>query len=103
MRPTNGFRPNTAYRVTMLPGLVDLRGNVRKDDDDDRVLDGPTFPAFSIPGRVFDWAAQRPATGAYIEAISRDDTSVVYLAATDTAGQFDVGPLPRGHVHSCAR
>ncbi len=26
VRPKNGFRANTTYRVTMLPGLVDLRG-----------------------------------------------------------------------------
>ncbi|MGH2900459.1 MAG: hypothetical protein ACRDMZ_17420, partial [Solirubrobacteraceae bacterium] len=34
--------------------------------------------------------------GAYVEAITRSDTSIVYLAATDTSGQFDVGPLPNG-------
>ena len=96
VRPRNGFRPNTAYRVTMLPGLVDLRGNVRKDTRTILFSTGPTFPAYSILGRVFDWAAERPAVGAYVEAISRADTSVVYLAATDTAGQFDVGPLPQG-------
>ena len=96
VRPRNGFRPNTAYRITMLPGLVDLRGNVRKDTRTILFSTGATFPAYSILGRVFDWAAERPAIGAYVEAISRADTSVVYLAATDTAGQFDVGPLPQG-------
>jgi hypothetical protein len=96
VRPRNGFRPNTAYRITMLPGLVDLRGNVRKDTRTILFSTGPTFPAYSILGRVFDWAAERPAVGAYVEAISRADTSIVYLAATDTAGQFDVGPLPQG-------
>ena len=59
----------------MLPGLVDLRGNVRKDGDDDRVLDGRDVSAVSIHGRVFDWAAQRPVNGAYIEAILRTDTT----------------------------
>src|SRR5690606_6394599 len=28
IRPRRGFRANTAYRVTLLPGIVDLRGNV---------------------------------------------------------------------------
>ena len=97
VRPRNGFRPNTAYRITMLPGLVDLRGNVRKDSRSILFSTGATFPAFSILGRVFDWAAQRTSPGAYIEAILRTDTSVVYLAATDTSGQFDVGPLPAGN------
>jgi hypothetical protein len=96
IRPRNGFRPNTVYRITMLPGLVDLRGNVRKDTRTVLFSTGPGFPPFQIRGRVFDWATQRPAVGAYIEAISHPDTSVVYLAATDTSGQYDVGPLPAG-------
>ncbi|HET9730487.1 MAG: Ig-like domain-containing protein [Deltaproteobacteria bacterium] len=96
VRPPRGFRPNTAYRVTMLPGIADLRGNVRKVGASVLFSTGPTFPAFSIPGRVFDWAAQRVANGVYIEAISRADTNVVYLAASDSTGQFDLGPLDTG-------
>jgi hypothetical protein len=96
VRPQKGFRDNTAYRVTLLPGLADLRGNVRKVPKTVVFSTGPYFPQFAIRGRVFDWMAQRPAPGAYVEAILRTDTSVVYLAAADTAGQFDVGPLPGG-------
>jgi hypothetical protein len=96
VRPRNGFRPNTAYLITMLPGLVDLRGNVRKDTRTVLFSTGSTFPEFSIPGRVFDWATQRTATGAYLEAVLRTDTTVVYLASSDTSGQFDIGPLPAG-------
>lgn len=96
VRPRKGFRPNTAYRITLLPGLADLRGNVLKEQRTILFSTGPTFPAYSITGRVFDWAAERPAANAYIEAISRADTTIVYLAATDTSGQFDAGPLPQG-------
>jgi hypothetical protein len=96
VRSKNGFKPNTAYRVTMLPGLADLRGNVRKSTTTIVFSTGPVFPTLSITGIVFDWAAQRVVTGAYMEAVWRNDTSVVYLAATDTAGQFDIGPLPVG-------
>lgn len=96
VRPHGGFRPNTAYRITMLPGLADLRGNVRKDTRTLLFSTGPTFPRFSIPGRVFDWAAQRPAAGAYIEGIARGDTTLVYLAAADSTGEFDLGPLDTG-------
>ncbi|MDB4875755.1 MAG: hypothetical protein JWM41_2201 [Gemmatimonadetes bacterium] len=96
VRPRKGFRPNTAYRITMLPGLMDLRNNVRKDTRTIVFSTGPTFPPFKIIGRVFDWAAERPAIGAYVEAISRPDTNIVYVTATDTAGMFDVGPLPAG-------
>src|SRR6185437_8659371 len=64
VRPNKGFRPNTAYRVTMLPGLADLRGNVRKVGLTMLFSTGPTFPPFNIVGHVFDWAAQRAAVGA---------------------------------------
>jgi hypothetical protein len=80
----------------MLPGLADLRGNVRKDTRTVVFSTGPTFPRFSIPGRVFDWAQQRPAVGAYVEGIARRDTMLVYLAATDSVGEFDLGPLDTG-------
>jgi hypothetical protein len=96
VRPARGFRPNTAYRITMLPGIADLRGNVRHSGASVLFSTGASFPQFSIPGRVFDWAAQKVANGVYIEAISRADTSVVFLAATDSTGQFDVGPLDAG-------
>lgn len=96
VRPRKGFRANTAYRITMLPGLVDLRGNARKDMRTIVFSTGPTFPPFSILGRVFDWSAQRPAIGAYIEVTSRADTTRVYVATTDSVGQFDAGPLSAG-------
>jgi hypothetical protein len=96
VKPSRGFRPNTAYRVTMLPGIADLRGNVRHSGASILFSTGASFPRFSIPGRVFDWVAQKVANGVYIEAISRADTSVVYLGATDSTGQFDVGPLDAG-------
>jgi hypothetical protein len=96
VKPARGFRPNTTYRITMLPGIADLRGNVRRSATSILFSTGSTMPPYSIPGRVFDWAAEKPASGVYIEAISRADTNVVYLAATDSLGEFDVGPLEAG-------
>lgn len=96
VRPRNGFRPNTAYRVTLLPGLADLRGNVRKETTTILFSTGPGFPPYGIVGTVFDWAAERPAAGAYVEAILRSDTSLAYISATDTTGKFDLGPLDAG-------
>jgi hypothetical protein len=83
VRPKNGFRDNTAYRVTLLPGLADLRGNSRREPATVVFSTGATFPPFSIRGRVFDLAAQRPAPNAYIEAAVRGDTS----------GTFTLGPV----------
>jgi hypothetical protein len=96
VKPRKGFRANTTYRITLLPGLTDLRGNSKKDGMSILFSTGTGFPPFSILGRVFDWEAQRPVTGAYVEAISQNDTTLAWIAATDTSGQFDVGPLPEG-------
>jgi len=96
VRPEHGFRDSTAYRITMLPGIADLRGNVRKDGATLVFSTGPTFPTLGIVGIVFDWTGQAIANGAYVEAVAKRDTTIVYLAATDTSGQFDLGPLPAG-------
>lgn len=96
IRPEHGFRDSTAYRITMLPGIADLRGNVRKNGATLVFSTGPNFPTLGIVGTVFDWAAQSVARNAYVEAIAKRDTSVVYLTATDSTGLFDLGPLPAG-------
>jgi len=95
VRPRRSFRANTAYTVTLLPGLADLRGNVMPGGAQTVFSTGSNFPNFSIVGRIFDWAAERPAASALIKAISRPD-SVVYLAAADSMGQFNVGPFGPG-------
>lgn len=95
IRPTKGFRPNTAYQITKLPGLADIRGNVDTTRLSFIFSTGPRIPAFGIIGRVFDWAAEKPAAGAIVEAIARPD-SVVYITSTDTGGSYNVGPFPAG-------
>jgi hypothetical protein len=95
VRPRHGFRPNTAYAVTLLPGLADVRGNAMKEPVTTVFSTGTGFPRFGILGSIFDWAAERPANGALIEAISRPD-SVVFLAVSDSLGQFTLGPFGPG-------
>jgi len=73
VRPERGFRDSTAYRITMLPGIADLRGNVRKDGATLVFSTGPTFPTLGIVGTVFDWAGQAIAKGAYVEAVAKRD------------------------------
>lgn len=96
VRPARGFLPNTAYRITVLPGVADMRGNARHEPASILFSTGPTFPPYSILGVVFDWAGQAIAKGAYVEALSHPDTSIAYVATTDSAGNFEVGPLPAG-------
>ncbi|HEX6600769.1 MAG TPA: Ig-like domain-containing protein [Gemmatimonadaceae bacterium] len=94
VRPRNGFRPNTAYSVSMLPGLSDLRGNAMKSTAKVVFSTGPTIPAGVINGTVFDWAAERPAALALIQALTPDST--LYLDQADSVGNFAVKPLPPG-------
>jgi len=94
VRPRNGFRDNTAYTVTLLPGLTDLRGNVTRSGASVVFSTGPTIPPGRITGTVFDWVAERPAARALLQAVTPD--SVVYLAQADSLGRFTLGPLPNG-------
>jgi hypothetical protein len=94
VRPRDGFRENTAYTVSVLPGLGDLRGNVSRVGASVVFSTGPTIPPNRITGTVFDWVAERPASRALIQALTPD--SVLYLAQSDSAGHFTVGPLPAG-------
>jgi hypothetical protein len=94
VRPRAGWRPNTTYTVTLLPGVTDLRGNTSKESRTIVFSTGGAISPFTLRGRVFDWMAERPAPGAWIEAISRD--SVVYVTIADSTGAFTVGPLLAG-------
>ena len=94
VRPRHGFRPNTAYSITLLPGLSDLRSNTMKEGASVVFSTGPTIPTARITGIAFDWVGGQPAARALIEATTPD--SVVYLAQADSGGRFSVGPLPPG-------
>jgi hypothetical protein len=94
VRPTDGFRPNTAYSVSLLPGLSDLRGNSMKSGAKVVFSTGPTIPSGVISGTAFDWAAERPAPLALLQALTPDST--LYLDQADSLGNFAVRPLPPG-------
>ena len=94
VRPRRGFRDSTTYTVTLLPGLADLRDNVR---DSATVLVFSTGPARArnrIGGVVFDWVNGKPAARAIVEAISADST--VYYTIADSVGRFSIANLPIG-------
>ncbi len=92
--PKRGFRVGTAYTVTMLPGLQDLRNNVMKSGAKVVFSTGAVIPPHRITGIVFDWMTERTAPNVYIEAVTPD--SIVYLAQSDTSGKFEIGPLNQG-------
>ena len=94
VRPRRGWRPNTVYTVTMLPGLTDLRSNVRRQGARAIFSTGGAIPDTRISGIVFDWLAGRAAPAAAIEAISADST--VYVASADSTGRFELRNVPLG-------
>jgi len=95
VKPRNGWRPNTTYTVTLMPGLADLRGNVRTEGASLIFSTGPQIATSAVRGIVFDWVAGRVVPGAYVEAISHPD-SVVYVGTSDSSGTFIVRNIPPG-------
>lgn len=88
------WRPNTVYTVTLLPGLQDLRGNIRRQPATVVFSTGASLPDTRVTGVVFDWVAGRAAQGAIVEAITPD--SVTYVGASDSVGRFSLLHLPPG-------
>ncbi|HEU4642405.1 MAG TPA: Ig-like domain-containing protein, partial [Gemmatimonadaceae bacterium] len=90
------FLPNTAYTVTLLPGLADLRGNVRKEGTTIVFSTGPTIPSTRLTGIVFDWGAGRPLANAAVMAVARPDSDLRYVARADSNGRFALPALRPG-------
>lgn len=96
IRPRRGFRPNTAYRVTLLPGVVDLRGNAKPTGAEIVFSTGPSIPVGTVRGVFFDWAAGRHVPGARVELFLNADSSFRWVTAADSLGQFVVRDLAPG-------
>lgn len=95
VRPGRPMRPNTAYAITLLPGITDLNNNRMTAGRTVVVSTGPTIPRLVIQGRVFDWVSARVAPNARIEAMRLPD-SLPYVGVADSSGQFVLGPLDDG-------
>lgn len=95
VRPRGGFRPNTTYRVTMLPGLTDLDGNSDSSGFNLVFSTGESIATNTIRGRVFDWMAEKPVRNALVEAFVLPDSSR-YLAVSDSLGAYELPHMPTG-------
>lgn len=93
VRPRRGWRPNTAYTVTVLPGLSDLHGNAATRAFRTVFSTGEAIPTGVLRGVAFDWMAGRPAAGARIEAMTGTDTLLRWSIATDSTGRYTLGSL----------
>jgi hypothetical protein len=95
IRPRRGWRPNTTYVITQLPGVSDLRGNADTVEHQYIFSTGPSRAASFIRGQVFDWATGQAARRAYVEAIHLPD-SLTYGEYADSLGRFVVRYVPPG-------
>ena len=95
VHPREGWRPNTVYRIELLPGIVDLRNNRSQNGRVVTFTTGAPLPTDTLRGLVINWETRRPAPRAMIEAILLPD-SLPYRSATDSVGTFALGPLPPG-------
>ena len=95
VRPKDGWRPNTVYRIELLPGVADLRGNRSQSGRVITFTTGAPLPETTLRGVVVDWGTQRPQRLGLVEAVLLPD-SLVYRGLADSTGRFALGPLPRG-------
>lgn len=96
IEPRGGFRANTTYRVVLLPGLTDLRGNALKEQVDIVFSTGATLTEGVVSGVIFDWVAAKPAAGARVEVFAERDTTLRWTARADAQGRFAVRDLAAG-------
>lgn len=94
IRPRKPWRPNLAYTVTVLAGVEDLSANATKKPLQTVFSTGTAIPHGKVTGVVFDWGAQRVASGARVEATIGKDTLLKFLAVADSTGRFVLGTMP---------
>jgi len=95
VRPAEGWRPNQAYRIELLPGISDVRQNKSKARTVVTFTTGAPLPTDTLRGRIFDWKAGSLAPAALVEALLEPD-SLPYRALADSSGHFAFGPVPHG-------
>lgn len=96
VRPKAGWRPNTTYTVTILPGLADLAGNALRTPLHTVFSTGPTLANGTLSGLVFDWVGNKVAVGARVQATTGGDTLLRYVATVDSSGKYTLSHLPAG-------
>lgn len=96
IRPRGGFRPNTTYRVTVLPGIADLRGNILRERLSFAFSTGESVPEGVVDGVVFDWAAGAPAARARVELFLPADSTFRWVTTADSSGRFRLQNLAAG-------
>jgi hypothetical protein len=95
VEPREGWRPNTVYRIELLPGVGDLRQNRSREGRVITFTTGAPLPTAALRGTAYDWTTGQPARGAVVEAVPAAD-SFGYRTTADSSGRFELAPLPAG-------
>lgn len=95
VHPKEGWKPNRAYRIELLPGITDLRRNKLDTTAVLTFSTGGVMPTDTLRGLVIDWVSGRVARQALIELTLLPD-SLTYRTVADSGGRFAIGPLPHG-------
>ena len=95
VRPREGWRPNTVYRVQLLPGISDIRNNKGVAGGIVTFTTGAPVPDYTLRGKAYDWTTSQPLRAGLLQAVLEPD-SLVYKGITDSSGSYVFGPLPRG-------
>jgi Bacterial Ig-like domain len=96
IRPRGGWRANTAYTITVLPGVSDLKGQPSPFGYVFRFSTGASIPKTAIRGVTFDLVQARALPKATVLAIDTKDTTLVYLTVSDSTGRFEMTAVPPG-------
>jgi hypothetical protein len=94
VKPKEGWK-RRVYRLEILPGFVDLRGNRLDSSKTILFSTGPEIGNARIGGVALKWVEQTILVRALIEAVPLPD-SVGYLTLADSGGQFNVENLRPG-------
>ncbi len=95
VKPREGWKAGVVYRLTLLPGMMDLRNNKLTTGRTVVFSTGAAIPATTLSGRVIDWEGGAAAARALVEAIRLPD-SLVYWDVADSVGKFSMTAVPPG-------
>ena len=98
IRGQKPWRPNTAYTITLRPGITDLHGNVLRRGTVIVFSTGAVIPSTVISGVVFDWGTGKPVPAALVQSFLPPDSSQ-YVTLADSTGRFTLGTIPPGAIN----
>jgi hypothetical protein len=96
IRPNGAWRTNTAYTITVLPGIGDLRGQPSPFGYVMQFSTGPSIPKTALRGVVFDYVLAKPLPKATVFAVSATDSTNRFLTVSDSTGRFELTAVPAG-------